>query len=118
MSLKKGLQISADFFECTYSLDDPKELRKTLSLLLKENGVHVLKTSSHIFSNNGATILFLLSESHFAVHTWPEKGLINIDIFLCNYTDDNRPKVKKTYKALKNLFVPKNVNIKRVQRFT
>lgn len=118
MKLKKGLQISADFFDCSYSLNNPNKLEKVLKHVLGENGIHILKASSYTFPNNGATILFLLSESHFAIHTWPEKGLINLDLFLCNYESDNRLKVKNTFRDLKKLFVPKKISTQHIARFT
>ncbi|HVX18368.1 MAG TPA: S-adenosylmethionine decarboxylase [Acidimicrobiales bacterium] len=31
----------------------------------------------------GHTLVFILSESHLALHSWPEKGYINIDLVTC-----------------------------------
>lgn len=31
----------------------------------------------------GLTFVLVLSESHMAVHTWPEKGYLNLDIVTC-----------------------------------
>lgn len=37
----------------------------------------------HTFQPQGASAVVLLSESHAAVHTWPEKGLFTLDVFSC-----------------------------------
>ena len=33
--------------------------------------------------NPGWSVVFVLSESHMALHTWPEKGYLNLDIVTC-----------------------------------
>jgi S-adenosylmethionine decarboxylase len=35
----------------------------------------------------GVTVLVLLAESHFAIHTWPEHGMAAVDCFTCGETD-------------------------------
>ena len=47
-------------------------------------GLTVLDTSGHQFSPQGATRLFLLSESHVSCHTWPEHASCIIDVFCCS----------------------------------
>lgn len=42
----------------------------------------VLETVFYDF-DPGLSVVFVLSESHMAVHTWPEKGYLNLDIVTC-----------------------------------
>jgi S-adenosylmethionine decarboxylase proenzyme len=59
--------------------------------ILKTANIHLLSKNIHFFEFNhenkkidGAfTALYLLSESHLSIHTWPEKNYIAIDIFTC-----------------------------------
>ena len=37
----------------------------------------------HQFEPHGVTVNITLAESHFTVHTWPEKKCVAIDIFTC-----------------------------------
>jgi S-adenosylmethionine decarboxylase proenzyme len=47
-----------------------------------------INTVWHDFDRAGAfTALYLLSESHLSIHTWPEKRYIAIDIFTCGDCD-------------------------------
>ena len=53
---------------------------------------------SHQFQNNnypyGATMIYLLSESHLSVHTFVDEGKITLDLFTCDVSLEDR-KIKK-----------------------
>ena len=46
-------------------------------------GATIVDTVSHVFPQTGLTCVVILRESHAVLHTWPETGTINIDIFSC-----------------------------------
>lgn len=46
-------------------------------------GVQVWSISFHRFNPNGVSGVVVISESHLAVHTWPEYGYAALDIFTC-----------------------------------
>jgi len=50
---------------------------------MQAGGLNVLKKVEHKFEPHGVTCIWLLSESHMAVHTWPENNFFSIDIFTC-----------------------------------
>lgn len=52
--------------------------------MLQEAGFHVLKSMEHHFDPFGYTALFLLGESHFAIHTFPEENKTYIELSSCN----------------------------------
>ena len=64
-------------------LDDAPFVSSTLEKAAKKAGAKLLKTEKHIFSSGGVTCFVLLEESHISIHTWPEKSLALIDIFMC-----------------------------------
>jgi S-adenosylmethionine decarboxylase proenzyme len=49
-----------------------------------ETNLTVVKKVEHKFSPHGETIVFILSESHFTIHTYPEHRYITMDIYVCN----------------------------------
>lgn len=44
----------------------------------------VVKEFKHHFSPYGITWMFILSESHAAIHTYPEHHFLSIDVYVCN----------------------------------
>jgi len=47
-------------------------------------GLKVVGEKYHIFKGTqGITYCFILSQSHFVIHTWPEESKIFFDIFTC-----------------------------------
>lgn len=62
---------------------DPSTLHTYYSRLLKHSGFNVLQVCDHHFEPHGYTALYLLGESHFAVHTFPERQLTYIELSSC-----------------------------------
>lgn len=52
--------------------------------LIIEKNLNVISRIEHQFTPHGETILFILSESHFALHTYPEHNYFSLDIYVCN----------------------------------
>ena len=51
---------------------------------LESAGGTVVEAVSHNFPGAGLTCVLILAESHAVLHTWPETGTVNIDIFSCS----------------------------------
>ena len=47
-------------------------------------GATIVNQSMHEFPGTGLTCVLILAESHAVMHTWPETGTVNIDIFSCS----------------------------------
>src|ERR1700719_230267 len=43
----------------------------------------IVEVVTHTFPPAGLTCVLILRESHAVLHTWPETGTINVDIFSC-----------------------------------
>lgn len=63
---------------------NPDELRAECTHILQECGFNILQVTEHHFEPQGYTALWLLSESHFAIHTFPEFGCTYFEISSCN----------------------------------
>ena len=71
-------------------LNNTRELNKMLQHICDEYSFTVLSTTYHNFEPQGCSILFLLSESHISIHTFPEKNHLSFDIYTCRQYDTNR----------------------------
>ena len=49
----------------------------------------ILGEIEHEFSPQGCTFMFLLSESHLSVHTFPERQHLAFDLYTCRQYEDN-----------------------------
>lgn len=63
---------------------DPTKLKNKFSELLSLSGFDILNFQDHYFSPIGWTGLWLLGESHFAIHTFPESNKSYIELSSCN----------------------------------
>ena len=83
-----GHHLLADFW-----VEDAEPLRwvATWEALLPDAcrgaGATVLGARFHQFEPQGVTGIVLLAESHASVHTWPEAGLVTLDVFTCGALD-------------------------------
>jgi spermidine synthase len=98
----EGLHLTADCFECrcdsTLLLDE-----HALSALLHQAALsadlNAVGERFHAFrhadgSPAGVTGTVLLAESHIAVHTWPERNAVTLDVYVCNFNQDNSAKAR------------------------
>lgn len=63
---------------------DPEVLMAHYEGILRRAGFGILEVTQHHFQPQGFTALFLLCESHFAIHTFPEEGRTYIELSSCN----------------------------------
>eukprot|EP01064_Diplonema_japonicum_P033280 TRINITY_DN6517_c1_g3_i1.p2 TRINITY_DN6517_c1_g3~~TRINITY_DN6517_c1_g3_i1.p2 ORF type:complete len:209 (+),score=56.62 TRINITY_DN6517_c1_g3_i1:61-627(+) len=79
-----GAQVMADGFDADAAiLNNSTQLTNILNTATLCSGSTVLKHISHSFNPQGATLLGLLSTSHYAVHTWPERSAFTLDVYFC-----------------------------------
>jgi len=76
---------SVDLKGCTaISALTPEAVTAAFVDALKRAGATVVEAVSHHFPGAGLTCVLILAESHAVLHTWPETGTVNIDIFSCS----------------------------------
>jgi S-adenosylmethionine/arginine decarboxylase-like enzyme len=77
-----------------------EELKTLMGNICSQNNYSILQTSEQIFEPHGFSILYLLSESHMSIHTFPEKNYIAFDLYTCRTYSDNQ-----TYNTIYNYLV-------------
>lgn len=75
-------------------LEGPDRIREVLLQAAREVGAVVIGEQFHRFSPVGYTGYILLSDSHIAVHSWVDEGLLTVDVFACR-TEQSRVIVER-----------------------
>ena len=79
-----GRHILAEVYGCEFSvLNDLDKIREILVSAAISAGAEVRETAFHRFSPQGVSGVVVISESHLAIHTWPELGYAALDVFTC-----------------------------------
>jgi len=78
-----GNHLVLDFNNVSIDLNDYELLNKALREILSHTKVGIESHTYKKFEPQGVTILYLLSESHFSIHTWPEHKCCAIDFYHC-----------------------------------
>jgi S-adenosylmethionine decarboxylase proenzyme len=60
------------------------EITTLFMTALDRAGATIVESVCHAFPATGLTCVLILRESHAVLHTWPETGMVNIDIFSCS----------------------------------
>lgn len=84
--------------------------------LVRASGLTTMSSSFHQFDGGGFTGTVVLAESHVAIHTWPEKQGLTLDVYVCNYSGDNSDKARQLFDAILGHFQPTEVARHEVSR--
>ena len=108
-----GRHILAEFFECDPNvLNNPKLVEQYMVEAALECGATIVNKCFHLFAPHGVSGVVIISESHLAIHTWPELGYAAVDLFTCGEACD--PKV--AYDFLKKCFNSKDTSYSQLNR--
>jgi len=70
-------------------LNDINQIKQVLDTICEKENYSILGRLEHQFEPEGLTILYLLSESHISIHTFPEREYAALDIYTCREYPDN-----------------------------
>ncbi|HXC39524.1 MAG TPA: polyamine aminopropyltransferase [Burkholderiales bacterium] len=109
-----GLHLVANLYGCKGDaryLTDRDALRDFCLEAVRKAGLTSLGDLFHQFDSEsadpgGVTGAIVLAESHLAIHTWPELNSVTLDVYVCNYTQDNSAKANQVLDDLMALFKP------------
>lgn len=80
-----GKHILAEYYGCDKDiLDSVEAIENIMSEAAKAASVTVVEKCFHKFSPYGVSGVIVITESHLAIHTWPEYNYAAVDFFSCN----------------------------------
>ena len=108
-----GQHVLAEFFECDPNvLNSITKVEKYMIDAALECGATIVQKCFHMFNPYGVSGVVIISESHLAIHTWPELGYAAVDLFTCGSSCD--PMVE--YEFLKKKFNSRAANYTELKR--
>lgn len=70
-------------------LNSIEKLKELFDYICDKYQYTILNKTEHIFSPQGITMIYMLSESHISIHTFPEKNYCAMDIYTCREYENN-----------------------------
>lgn len=79
-----GRHVLAEVYGCSFDiLNDVRKVEAIMVNAALEAGAEIREVVFHKFSPQGVSGVVVISESHLAIHTWPELGYAAVDVFTC-----------------------------------
>ena len=79
-----GRHMTVEFCDCEpKTLADVKLMEQIFLRAAEKSGATVIESNFHEFKPQGVSGVVVISESHFAVHAWPEYDYAAVDLFTC-----------------------------------
>ena len=104
---------SVDLGECeTLAALPPEDISTAFVAALEHSGATIVQALSYAFPGSVLTGVLILRESHAVLHTWPEAGTVNIDIFSCS----TRLKSQEAIDELIRSFGARHVSVQEIRR--
>lgn len=108
-----GHHLLVEFYNCTPErLDDVAGVEQHMNQAARACGATIVQSNFHRFEPQGVSGVVVISESHLAIHTWPEYGYASVDLFTCGNTVD--PLV--AYEYLRTAFEAQGAEIQMLKR--
>lgn len=117
-SSTRGVQWLGDLYGCQSSAlyADVATLQQACLQLVAASGLTIVGERFYQFEPVGVTGVVLLAESHLAIHTWPERGFVSIDLYVCHFSQDNQSKGEQLLAKLISYFHSTQPQIQRISR--
>lgn len=84
-----GRHILCEAYGCDPEvLNDRRRVENIMVEAALRAGAEIREVAFHQFAPQGVSGVVVISESHLAIHTWPELGYAAIDVFTCGDSVD------------------------------
>ncbi|KJE49819.1 MULTISPECIES: adenosylmethionine decarboxylase [Acidiplasma] len=113
MKVVVGVHIIADLYGVDAGLiSSADSISPLMENAIKEGNLTKISSQYYQFRPMGASGIALLAESHLSFHTWPEYGLVTLDIYTCG----DRSNADKAFNYLLNVLKPTSIEYKKLER--
>lgn len=108
-----GQHMLVEFYNCSpEALDNVAAIERDMNDAALACGATIVQSSFHRFEPWGVSGVVVISESHLAIHTWPEYGYASVDLYTCGETIDPL----QAYEYLREKLQAKHAEIQTLKR--
>ena len=106
-----GVELIADVDDIKNStlLETIDGIKPLMEKINKECKLNVVNSCEYEVNPIGATMLYLLAESHLTIHTYPEKQACSINLYSCNANIDFMEALNVIYEYFDKPFISKRI---------
>ena len=90
-------------------LETIEGVKPLMEKLIENCKLNVVGKCEHQFTPYGATILYLLCESHLTIHTYYKEKACSINLYTCNANTDFTEALDVIYKFFKQPYIIKKI---------
>jgi S-adenosylmethionine decarboxylase proenzyme len=91
---------------------DKTKLSEIFTVFCENMNLHQVESFFHEFEPHGISFLVVLEESHLAIHTWPEKCYMHIDMVTCTKEETKLLKILENLELLFGEIDARIINLK------
>lgn len=89
MAKSLGRHLISELYDCDEEiLNDVEQIEYLMKKAAIESGATIVTSTFHRFLPHGVSGAIIVSESHLAIHTWPEYNYASLDIYTCGDSVD------------------------------
>ena len=109
-----GKHLIAEFISCQENkLNDKNAIETVLKRGIEQSGLYTVSIKSYQYNPIGITTIAIITESHVAIHTYPEAKHVSLDIFTCS---PNPLAPTKLLNILRDHFSPQTIRVAEINR--
>ncbi len=113
MKVTVGVQIIADLYGIDEDLiSESGKLYDIIENAVKVGKLTKISSDYYQFQPRGVSGIVLLAESHLSFHTWPEHGLVTLDIYTCGDPEN----ADAAFNYIVSALAPTSVEYKKLSR--
>ena len=112
MVLGRELIVDVEDIENNLVLENIYGVKPLMEEIIPRCKLNFVSQCEYQFSPVGATMLYLLSESHLTIHTYPEKRACSINLYTCNPNTDFTEALDIIYGYFKQPYISKKIMIR------
>lgn len=94
-------------------LNNQDKLKSIVKRTINQGGLHLVHLHSHRFFPVGITVIAIISESHLAIHTYPESGHVSVDIYTCSANPQTN---ERMWRVITDTFQPYRSHVLHIER--